>query len=79
MSRRAQEINVIIHYPTTYYGWLDLMRRIASIDPDRLYDAIKRAKCSSKNKALLLLQAQEYVDSYQKDVYRNYERKQNTK
>ena len=31
MSRRAQEINVIIHYPTTYYGWLDLMRRIASM------------------------------------------------
>lgn len=79
MNRRVREINVIILYPTTYYGWLDLMRRIASIDPDRLYDAIKIARCSSQNKALLLQQAQEYVDRYQKDVYYSYERKQNTK
>jgi len=32
-----------------------------------------------QKQGMLLLQAQEYVDSYQKDVYRNYERKQNTK
>lgn len=75
MGRRAQEINVIVHYPTTYYGWLELMRRIASIDPERLYAAIKNAKCSRKNKDLLLQQAHEYVKKYQEDAFRSYERR----
>jgi len=74
MGRQSQEINIIVHYPTTCYGWLDLMWRLACIEPDRLYDAIKRAKCSKANKALLLQRAQEHVDRYQKDAYRSYER-----
>lgn len=32
--RKPQDIHVIVHYPTTYYGMLSYVRRVVYADPD---------------------------------------------
>lgn len=42
--RKLQDIQVIVHYPTTYFGMISFMKRIVYADPDLLYEKIKKSK-----------------------------------
>lgn len=72
--RKPQEINVIIHYPTTLYGTISFAMRLAYSEPERVYDRIKHLKMSSQQKAELLSSARKKAQEYRIPDYEFYKR-----
>ncbi len=65
--RKPQDIQVIVHYPTTYYGMISFIKRIVYADPDLLYERIKKSKHTKAKKAELMALAREEARTYARD------------
>lgn len=65
--RKPQDIHVIVHYPTTYYGMLSYVRRVVYADPDLLYERIRKSKYSKAKKTELMALAREEAQTYSRD------------
>ena len=57
--RKPQKIEVVVHYPTTFYGMTSFAKQVVYANPDLLYDRIKKMKLPKDEKDILLAMAKE--------------------
>lgn len=62
--RKLQGINIIVHYPTTFYGVMSHIKHVVYANPDLVYDRIRKAKLTKEKKAALLELAREEAWEY---------------
>lgn len=62
--RKPQEMNVIVHYPTTISGMVSLVKKVVYANPELLYDKIKRTKLPKDEKDILLAMVKEQERVY---------------
>ena len=54
IARKSAPINVIVHYPKTIEGQLELAERVAGVHADMVNQHIKKLNCPSDQKVQLL-------------------------
>ena len=54
IARKSVPIHVIVHYPKTEEGWLELMGRVADVHADLVNQTIHKLSCPSNQKVQLL-------------------------
>lgn len=52
--KKAAQINIIVHYPTTEEGWRELRRRIAIVHADAVLNSVQKLNCPTWQKIKLI-------------------------
>ena len=66
--RKAAPINIIVHYPTTEEGWIELRKRMASVHADAVLNSIQKLNCPTWQKIKLL---DAIIEDAKKEIKKN--------